>query len=159
MIPNLVEVEGAPWRVLPVGVHAALLSEVEETFALNHRRRDLFRGLIRACIALNLAGCRYVYIDGSYVTAKPFPGDYDVCWDPNGVMRARLDPTFLDFRRERAAQKSKYGGEFFPLTSAATPDGTTFLEFFQIERFSAGRKGIVRVDLATDPSARKEVSA
>ena len=60
------------------------------------------------------AGCRTVYIDGSFVTSKSEPGDYDACWDIDGVNVEALDLVFLDFSGRRAAQKRKYFGEFFP---------------------------------------------
>ena len=30
---------------------------------------------------LSSAGCRLVYLDGSFVTRKERPGDIDACWD------------------------------------------------------------------------------
>jgi hypothetical protein len=35
MIPALVPVKGAPWDVLPPGVHLATLAQVATTFATN----------------------------------------------------------------------------------------------------------------------------
>lgn len=67
-----------------------------------------------ALAALNRAGCSRVYIDGSFVTVKREPGDYDACWDIDGVNVEALDSVFLDFSKGRAAQKRKYFGEFSP---------------------------------------------
>ena len=97
------------------------------------------------------AGCSRIYLDGSYVTAKPIPGDYDVCWDPAGVDGGQLAPVFRDFSNGRAMQKARYGGEFFPSSAVADTVGSTFLEFFQLERFTGKRKGILEVALTTDP--------
>jgi hypothetical protein len=58
-----------------------------------------------------LAGCRRVYIDGSFVTAKNGPNDFDACWEADGVNPDLLDPTLLTWRDHRAAQKAKFGGE------------------------------------------------
>jgi len=49
--------------------------------------------------ALTKAGCRRVYLDGSFVTSKPEPGDYDACWDIAGVDVEVPDSVFLDFSR------------------------------------------------------------
>ena len=98
-----------------------------------------------------MAGCGRLYLDGSYVTGKPIPGDYDVCWDPVGVIGRLLPPVFRDFSNGRAAQKAAYGGEFFPSSAVSNTVGKTFLEFFQNERFSGKRKGILEVELTTDP--------
>jgi hypothetical protein len=113
MIPTLVPVRGAPWDVLPPGVHPATLAEVATTFATNAKRRLLYDGLRPAAMALRIAGCGKLYLDGSYVTAKAVPEDYDGCWDPTGMDPAKLDPVFLDFTNKRQAMKKKFGGEFF----------------------------------------------
>jgi hypothetical protein len=41
------------------------------------RRRTLLAGLREALGALREAGCRTVYLDGSFVTAKEAPEDFD----------------------------------------------------------------------------------
>ena len=139
-------------------MHTADLQGIAAAFAINARRRMQFEGLVEAARDLASAGCRRIYVDGSYVTGKPIPADYDVCWDPEGVDPQLLDPVFLDFSDDRAAQKAKYGGEFFPSSFAADAVGTTFLEFFQLERYSGERKGIVLVELAGDPTVQSEVT-
>ena len=112
MIPALVPIKGAPWGVLPPGVHPATLAEVATIFATNAKRRLLYEGLLLAATALRMAGCGKLYLDGSYVTAKTVPGDYDGFWDPAGMDRPKLDPVFLDFSNRRQAMKNKFGGEF-----------------------------------------------
>ncbi|MCE2519665.1 MAG: hypothetical protein J4G15_07555 [Alphaproteobacteria bacterium] len=151
MIPALIDVTGAPWQVLPAGVHKTTLEELATTFATDQWRRKLFAGLLHASRDLSTAGCARLYVNGSYVTGKPIPGDYDVCWDPGGVDRRVLAPEFLDFSKDRATQKAKYGGEFFPSSFAADTVGNTFLEYFQIERYSGARKGILEIELINDP--------
>ena len=151
MLPNLKQIPGAPWPVLPEGIHVVDFETVSVAFATNARRRSQFDGLIRASGNLRDAGCSRLYLDGSYVTGKPWPGDYDACWDPTGVVEDLLDPVFLNFDDDRAAQKAKYLGEFFPSSFLVGEVGTTFLEFFQIERFSGLKKGIVQVELVGDP--------
>jgi hypothetical protein len=86
------------------------------------------------------------YIDGSFVTAKEIPGDFDGCWEATGVDPDRLDPVPLQFADRRAAQKARFRGELFPAEEGADPDGTSFLDFFQMDR-DGNPKGIVAVDL------------
>lgn len=50
-------------------------------FGQTPRREQLLIGLLTAIRLLKLARCRTVYVDGSFVTAKPAPGDFDACWD------------------------------------------------------------------------------
>ncbi len=83
---------------------------------------------------------------GSFITAKSNPGDFDVCWDVEGVILELLDPVFLVFDNERAAQKTKYGGELFPAQLPEGLSGKTFFDFFQTD--AEGRsKGVVALDL------------
>lgn len=151
MIPALVPIKGAPWDVLPPGIHPATLAEVATIFATNAKRRLLYDGLVLAATALRSAGCGKLYLDGSYVTAKSIPGDYDGCWDPAGMVRAKLDPVFLDFSNKRQAMKNRFGGEFFPSNASNTPT-QTFPDFFQIEKFTGQAKGILLIVLTADPA-------
>ncbi len=104
-------------------------------------------GLRAALENLKNAGCRTAYIDGSFVTDKEFPNDYDVCWEEVGVDPLNLDPVLLTFDPGRITQKDKYLGELFPLPTVADPEGLSFLEFFQTDRDTGERKGIVAIDL------------
>lgn len=145
VIPEFVDI-GASWNVLPPGVHDATFKEVETRFATNKRRRQLFRGLIQGCNSLKSAGCTAIYLDGSFVTDKPIPGDYEVCWNPLNVDATKLDPVLLTFDSKRSKQKSKYGGEYFP--SSARADGSQFfVRYFQRDKETGLEKGIVRIQL------------
>ena len=150
MIPALITMPGCPWAILPPGLHQASLEDVATTFAVNPWRQDLYQGLVEASGLLRHAGCPTLFIDGSYVTGKPRPGDFDACWDPTGVIRAKLDPVFLDFKNSRAAQKARFKGEFFPSSFICNEVGKSFLEFFQIERFTGNNKGLLSISLLSD---------
>lgn len=132
---------------LPPGIHDASWREIEKAFGFTPQRKKLLIGLKAGLEALKRAGCRKVFIDGSFVTGKPAPGDYDCCWDLAGVDAAKLDQVFLRFENKRLAQKTKYFGEFFPMQMAATKSGQTYLEFFQVDKDSGDKKGIVVIDL------------
>lgn len=134
---------------LPAGIHAADWPEVVARFSFSDRRRRLLQGLAAALRSLQDAGCALAYVDGSFVTAKKEPGDFDACWGVVGVDPALLDPVLLDFSGGRAAQKTKYGGELFPAELPAGASGRTFLEFFQTDRDTGAAKGIVSIDLST----------
>ena len=84
------------------------MPELYETFAFNEHRERLFRGFRAVVDVLENAGCRAIYLDGSFVSDKVAPEDYDGCWDPTGVNLTELDPILLDFSNNRAAQKAKY---------------------------------------------------
>jgi hypothetical protein len=130
---------------LPAGEHVASWDEVVERFGWNERRRRLLDGLADALALLAAAGCRQVWLNGSFVTAKDEPGDFDACWALPGVDLDVLDPVLLDLTNGRRAQKQRFGGEFFP-NVVETESGLVFAEFFQNER-DTSRKGIVVIDL------------
>jgi hypothetical protein len=135
---------------LPPGIHRATWNEIVTSYATSVRRRELLDGLLDALRSLKAAGCATAYLDGSLITTKDHPGDFDVCWESSDVVPSRLDPEFLDFSERRAAQKARYGGEFFPAEWPAQADGTTFLEYFQRNHLQLP-KGIVAIDLRGEP--------
>lgn len=159
MIPQLVLIPGSPWKILPPGVHAATLQDVGDTFATNPWRRSLFNGLVDASGRLRSAGCPAILLDGSFVSSKPNPGDYDACWDPTGVDPAMLDPVFAKIDPGRAAQKAAFKGEFFPSTMTCLEIGKAFADFFQIDRFTGSKKGILSISLVDDPILVRRVQA
>jgi hypothetical protein len=142
MIPDF-ESDG----LLPPGIHWSTWQEISNRFGTNAHRKSLLAGLKEALISLKTAGCHIVYIDGSFVTSKETPVDFDACWDPNNVDPYRLDPIFLRFEPGRATQKAKYGGELFISTMRNGNPGPVMLEFFQNDKNSGKQKGIVAMDL------------
>lgn len=145
MLPQLVEIEGSPWPVLPPGVHTASLEEVERVFATTEHRKWLFTGLLNALDHLAAAGCQTVYLDGSYATGKPRPGDYDLCWAHEGVRAQALPKILLETRKKRQI-KAIYLGDVCPYLH---PEGGTFFALFQTDRYTGKPKGILRIDLVT----------
>lgn len=131
--------------LLPVGEHEASWDEVLERFGWNERRRALLDGLAEAVELLRRAGCARVWLNGSFVTAKDEPGDFDACWDADGVDFDELDPLLLDLSAGRAAQKERFGGELFP-NVVESASGLEFADFFQNER-DGSRKGIVVLNI------------
>ena len=95
---------------------------------------------------LRAAGCKRAYIDGSFITTKEHPGDFDACWDLDGVDFDVIDEVLLTFDAGRRAQKAKYRGELFPADAAADPLGTLFRDCFQRDR-DGNPKGIIVIDL------------
>lgn len=132
---------------LPPGVW----DEVVVRFGYNTHRQRQLQGLEEALQNLKAAGCRTVYLNGSFVTSKPEPDDYDACWEPEGVDLENLDPVLLTFDSGRVTQKRKYMGELFPSSVRADPDGRTYLDWFQVDKSTEMPKGIVGVDLRRFP--------
>lgn len=146
MIPDF-----EPSGLLTPGVHGATWAEIVERFGYNPQRTLLLGSLQRALVALRYAGCTVAYLDGSFVTTKPIPGDYDLCWSFQGVDPVRLDPVFLDFDNHRQAMKAKYQGDLFPAEIPEGNSGKLFLDFFQTDKDTGAAKGVVLIDLRRFP--------
>lgn len=135
---------------MPPGAHEANWNEVAVRFGGNHVVREaLMRKLLEACLNLAQAGCAELLLDGSFVTAKPEPGDYDGTWETHGVDVNLLDPVFLDSETGFAAVREKYLGDLFPASGVARP-GEPFCDFFQTDR-DGTRKGVVLLNLRSLP--------
>lgn len=103
--------------LLPPGEHEADWDEIKSRLSWTLRRRQLLDGLAGGLALLADAGCTRVWINGSFVTTKDEPGDFDCVWSPTGVDRAILQsraPELLDLSHHRAAQKARFGGELLP---------------------------------------------
>ena len=136
---------------LPEGVHEATWEEIVDRYGATDRRRELLEGLRAALDSLRDAGCPRAYIDGSFVTSKNVPGDFDACWETASVDPDLLDPVLLTFTNQREEQKARFGGELFPAELGTDPHGTRFLDFFQQDKVTGERKGIVSLDLEGSP--------
>ena len=66
---------------LPPDIHSSSWQEVVEKLGGTARRKLLLEGLERGLDNLKSAGCEIAYIDGSFITNKDEPGDFDVCWE------------------------------------------------------------------------------
>ena len=133
---------------LPQGVHETTWKQFCERFGHTTHRRLLLEGLVAALRDLSAAGCKKVYINGSFVTAREFPEDYDICWSIDGVIPEKINPEFLDFSpKGRVLMKKKYKGDLFP---AEIPEGTSgklFLDFFQTDKITGEPKGTIALEI------------
>lgn len=142
-IPNFIN------KNLPAGIHLTSWEEFKTRFGLNHKRQMQIDGLQKAIQEFRKAGCTKIYIDGSFVTDKRNPGDYDALYDLDEVNVNLIDERLLDSTFSgRDIQKRCYEGEFFPMSATATsPVGLTFIDFFQRDKKTKEPKGIIRLDL------------
>jgi hypothetical protein len=137
--------------MMPPGIHEATWQESMRRFGTNSHRRTPLARLKAGLEALRAADCSTVYIEGSFVTIKQRPNDFDGCWDIEGVAPDRLDPVLLIFDRGRPAQKAKYRGELLPAQFREGESGTTFLDFFQIDKETGDTRGIFVIELRELP--------
>jgi hypothetical protein len=144
---------GPDTGALPPEDHRATLDEVSQRLGFTPRRRWLLKGLRAAVNAFWAAGIEEIYIDGSFCTEKPDPGDIDGYWvEPDPEVYNRIDPYWVDFelilvphlRQWKWRMWVEQGVEFFvhPAMQASREMG--FPEFFRRSRDGVPR-GVIRV--------------
>jgi hypothetical protein len=135
--------------ILPQGFHEPEnWHELETVLGFSQHRRKLLAGLKQACYLLAEVGCTTVYLNGSFITNKELPNDFDACWDTIGINWDKLDPIFRKVTFPRTEQKDRFGRELFPAQAIADfKTKETFLDFFQTDR-DGNPKGIIKLDLA-----------
>lgn len=135
---------------LQAGISDFSIEEAKTEYCINQKRSKLFSGLELAAGHLRDCGCKTIYLDGSFVTTKEFPNDFDACWDETGVNLARLyslHPVFFEFRNGREDQKRIYGGELFPSKFSAVANPVVwYINFFQRDK-EGNPKGIIALKL------------
>jgi hypothetical protein len=133
-----------PDGYLPEGLFFATEAEVETAFGtVNVRRQTLMRRLSYFLQLARAAGTLHFFVNGSFVTAKPEPGDIDaVCLVPAGwsaetnVATRELDEVAL----------TRLPSELFIAYSESRWE--QWVEFFSHTREPDGRrKGLVEVQL------------
>ena len=149
MIPPFDPETGA----LPPGDHQATLEDIGKRFGFTPRRRWLLKGLRAAVRAFWSAGIEEIYIDGSFCTEKPDPGDVDGYWvEPDLDVYDRVDPYWIDFTpifvrpagKWRWRMWAEHGVEFFIHPAMQATPEEAFPVFFRHDR--AGRpRGLIRV--------------
>ena len=111
------------------------------------------KGLRTAVLAFWAAGIREIFIDGSFCTEKPDPGDIDGYWiEPDPAIYDRIDPYWIDFelilvpdvQKRKWRMWADHGVEFFihPVMLASPNMG--FPQFFRQDRDGQPR-GVIQV--------------
>lgn len=144
MIPELIKLRGAPYRVLPPGAHIAQMGEIEARFATNLQRQIIFGGFEKACSLLRVAGCRLIYLNGSFTTDAPMPNDFDAAWETDRVNERLLDPLLMDSGSD--AQRREFWGELYPVTESLRPS-MEIVRLFQVDKHTGRPKGILKIGL------------
>jgi hypothetical protein len=142
---------------LPPGVHEATLDEIADRFGTTPHRRRLLEGFVAAVEVLWSVGCRRIYLDGSFVTTKVVSGDFDACWDVEGVDFDRLRsiaPALRDLKEGRGEQLRRYGGELIPYVTPRNAEELTvasILTTFQEDKYTGAAKGIIVIESGGEP--------
>lgn len=136
--------------LLPAGVHDCTLAELKDRFggfqSSDQRPRLLAKleTFIAEAAAVRLV--REIYVDGSFVTAKPDPGDIDliIVVAAGHDFSADMSPAAYNVLSRRRVRRS-YGFDVL-VARASSDELAMWLEFFEQVRLEPGlRKGILRL--------------
>ena len=132
---------------LPEGLHLATEAEITFRFGTSTTRRRRLALRLRRWIELSrCVGAKRLFVDGSFVTAKPEPNDVDaVVWLGNDFVDrvSRGDMEALELEMMLLTRQPE---EIFAAEDRR--DWDDWVEFFSRTREADGRrKGIVEVEL------------
>jgi hypothetical protein len=71
--------------------------ELSHHFGTNPRRLRHLENALQFFRIFYACGCRFVYIDGSFVSTKIYPEDIDLCFDTTGIDSDKLEKEFPAF--------------------------------------------------------------
>ena len=138
---------------LPPGIYEITIEEIEKHYSFSPKRKELIKGLKEMLKALKDIGCKKFYLDGSFVTNKLEPGDFDACWETHpDIEWDKLEkkyPELKIFDPPRLEQKTRYFGEAFISNFAAEfykGNKILYLDFFQLDKIRRP-KGILLIKL------------
>jgi hypothetical protein len=132
---------------LPEGLHVATDAEITFRFGTSTiQRRRLTLQLRRWIELARIIGAKRLFIDGSFVTAKPDPNDIDaVVWLPEDFAE-RVSGGNLEAVELETMLLTRRPEEIFAAEDRL--DWDDWLEFFSRTREADGRrKGLVEVEL------------
>jgi hypothetical protein len=130
---------------LPPGIHMATWTEFQGRFGYNQKRIWLLEGLKMLLNELTKVRCSAVYVDGSFVTNKEIPKDYDLCWKMEGVLIEDLDPVLTNYTLQgKMLIEEKYRGDIRGAEFSVRETGASYLDFFQHDR-DGRAKGVVEL--------------
>jgi hypothetical protein len=132
---------------LPEGLHIATEAEITFRFGTGTSRRKRLALRLRRWIDLSRAvSARRLFVDGSFVTAKPEPNDVDAVVWLSSDFTQRISRYQLEAIELEAMLLTRHPEEIF--AAEDRHDWDDWLEFFSRTREADGRRnGIVEVQL------------
>lgn len=138
--------------LLPAGIHDCAVAEVQENFCGGPAREAAwasFQGFLGW--VSTMPSPVSIFVDGSFVTDKPVPGDVDVIIDITACVPADQDVWIVAYHREHARLKQEFGTDFYPVITGVGYDFTAFFQYVRVDEALARgapdgtRKGILRL--------------
>lgn len=134
---------------LPPGEHPVAWLDLVAAFGQGSVKRKLAtEGLRRFALMLHAAGGKWLFVDGSFVTGRERPSDWDGCFLSAGLDWQAVDPRLKDIQSNRDSLKADFKCDVFAAETINGETGKPFRDFFQHER-TGKPKGILVLDLET----------
>ena len=132
--------------VLPPGLHRATMSEIRRRFGNDAGvRARLMKGFEAVVRMARKTGASKLYLDGSFVTDKKAPGDWDaVLVLPAG---ARISSKEAQVLADREALKKRHGGDLFTVMQEDEEIIVHYVEGVFAHDREGRPKGLLIVDL------------
>ncbi len=141
MLPELTR-EG----MLPPGIHETTVEEIRRRFGSgNSVRSRLMKGLEAVLRMARKVGASLLYLDGSFVTDKKEPGDWDAALLlPAG---ARIGSKEAIALADRPEVRKRYGGDLFTMMDEDTEVLVHYVERVFVHDRNGREKGLVLLRL------------
>lgn len=128
---------------LPPGIHKATIKEAKQRLATNQRRKEIFDDFLKMIKSIPTKERKVIkslILDGSYVTDKEDPGDWDC------ILIVKKDS--IDFLESPTAEKLKRAKEFYNgdmiLAMEDSAPARIWTDFFSMDK--EGRpKGLIEI--------------
>lgn len=154
VVPKIPAVEGLPRLTdkgfLPPGVYSTNLEDFTARFVTNEHRQAQWQRVQPMLKQLRTAGIDEIYAAGSFVSAKPNPGDIDLLVHTTSPLSAQASYTLdklrgIEFGQTESFAKRTYGAHLMTEKASAGVNGENF-KIFTLNRQDEP-VGIVRLRL------------
>jgi len=140
--------------LLPAGYHPCTLDEAQSRFCWNDHREALWTQsleFVEYCSSLGLEAP--IFVDGSFVTNKPYPRDIDIVADLTHATNEEIGLALQLHFTQQQFIKDRYRVDFWVFHPMASKDLTQFFQYIREEDAQARgcgpdiRKGLLSIAL------------
>lgn len=135
---------------LEPGTYEMEWDEFKNVFGISAHRCWLIEGMEFAIDDLKTIGCTAIYIDGSFVTKKIVPTDYDLCWEDTGISLVEVKEKcypLVDGGWKMQKIKERYRGDVAPASNIADMKKCINFLGYYTEDKQGRNKGIIKVKI------------
>jgi len=97
--------------LLPVGEHELKWKEICDLFGTTTHRNNLLELLHKVCTILKDAGVSRIWLNGSFVTSKERPGDYDLSYEIDEEIFNNLPENPFKMSNADTLLRGRFGGD------------------------------------------------